>query len=786
MTRAIAIGLGMALCLSAPVAAEEIGGGDGWVNAPDGGAPPSPAPPVPVTEPAPPAPPPVVSPPNKEGGSDVPGASEGTATEPIPPPPAQLSGAPSIYSTTVVDERPDPALFGSSGTTVSRERVEQLPGGDTQPITSYVQMQPGVVADSFGSNLHFRGNDGAVLYVIDGIPMVSPSVGTVGQLLNTIPMRLVDNVLVLSGGFPVDYSYSLGGVVDIRTRRPTDHATGELQLLYGSNNRVDVAANYSQQIGRFGIIASANFLTTDRGLDTPAAVSIVNDQRLGGSAFLKARYDFTAHDRLELLGTYQEDQFHIPIDPTMLPLSDAPPGAVRGNDVFGNGPPPFVPYDAQPTDRERTIFAALSYLHTGAKANGQLSVYAREIYEDFNCDPNRTLGATADPGSTCTNFTRDAFHFGVLGKLTWRWLPGNSWKAGIQLDEAPSTLNFSLFTRNDGAATGGPDPTQTITGGDNINTVTGGVFLEDRIEIGKLTLLPGVRLDFQNTTFGSAGLPNRFLIGPSVRLGASYAVSNRVILHLFAGYFWEVPTNFDAPVVAAIVDPALAGQKLPVDVKDAKTWSVELGASFHPTQKLKIGVDVWGRVMKDWLDHENIGNTALWATFNWDQGLAAGGDLYANGELARFFHHRLVLEGFGNIGVQTAWQKGINSLTFLFGADDLQGSQTWTVMDHVQNWTVNLGLILHDAERRNNLSLHLNYGSGFHTGVATNEVVPEHTTLDISMSHTFDMPMRPTLAFDIFNLFNDLYAYRLGTAFFGNSQWAPPRQIDLRLILHFG
>jgi hypothetical protein len=30
-----------------------------------------------------------------------------------------------------------------------------------------------------------------------------------------------------------------------------------------------------------------------------------------------------------------------------------------------------------------------------------------------------------------------------------------------------------------------------------------------------------------------------------------------------------------------------------------------------------------------------------------------------------------------------------------------------------------------------------------------------------------------------------MYAYRLGTGYFGNSQYAPTRRFDIRLIVHF-
>jgi hypothetical protein len=64
--------------------------------------------------------------------------------------------------------------------------------------------------------------------------------------------------------------------------------------------------------------------------------------------------------------------------------------------------------------------------------------------------------------------------------------------------------------------------------------------------------------------------------------------------------------------------------------------------------------------------------------------------------------------------------------------------------------------------------------------------VPEHATVDVTASHTFNFVGKPEVAFDAFNVFNDIYAYRLGTAFFGNSQYAALQHFDLRLIFHFG
>ncbi len=718
-------------------------------------------------------------------------ASEGPATEPIPPSPQSPSEEPlssPLFRTNVIGERPDPNLFGSSAETIPRDQIEALPGGDTQSVADLVTTQPGVHADAWGANLHIRANDGAVLYVLDGIPMVSPAVGTIGQLLNTVPTRLVQNLEMYTGGFPVEYSYSLAGVVDIRTRRATLDPTAELQLTYGSYNQVDLAANYSQQIGPVGIVASANFLNTDRGLDTPDALGVLNDNRVGGNGFAKLTYDFDSQNRLELFATYEEDKMHIPIDPTMLPLSAAPPGAVRGNDAYGDPPPQFVPYNAQPTDFERTVFAAASYLHSG-DVGGQLSLYAREIYENFNCDAPNALGATADPGSSCSDFVRDNYHFGLLGKITFPWLPGNSWKAGFQVDQAHSTIGLTDYARDDNSPTGGIDPSATIIASDSVATTTAGVYIEDRIEVGRFTFLPGVRFDLQRTTFGAnSPLDPVLLLGPSGRLGISYAPADWVVFHAFGGLLWEAPTNYDAPVLAPLVSQSNPGTAvLNADHPlAAQTWSGEVGVTFHPAHKLALGVTGWGRLMHNWLDHENIGNTPLWAQINWDKGTAVGGDLFANGEITRFWDDRFILEGFGNLSTEWADQLNLSSNQFLFSQDDLTGSGVDSIQDHVQFWTANVGLLLHDADRWNSLSVRMNYGSGFHTGINNTLAAPEHLTFDLSVSHTFDMPTKPQIIFDVFNLTNDIYAYRLATGFFGNSQYAPLRRFDVRLVFHFG
>ena len=71
------------------------------------------------------------------------------------------------------------------------------------------------------------------------------------------------------------------------------------------------------------------------------------------------------------------------------------------------------------------------------------------------------------------------------------------------------------------------------------------------------------------------------------------------------------------------------------------------------------------------------------------------------------------------------------------------------------------------------------------TGADSDKTVPSHVTLDLTLRHRFDTVFRPEVAFDVFNVFNDVYAYRISTGYVG-SAYGPLRRVAVRLIVPFG
>ncbi len=674
------------------------------------------------------------------------------------------------------DRSPGTGQTGSSVTVISRKELQSLPGGDSQTLTQILLTQPGFAPDTFGPDgvMHVRGAEKGVLYVVDGVPLPG---GLAGQFADVLPTGLVQGLRMFTGGIPVEYGPNTGGAIAVTSRRGTGEPQGEAQIVYGTYQRVQPSAWYSQAFGKVDVFLEGSFLSTDRGLDAPAASPILHDALKAGDAFARIDYRPDDHDRIELLARYSQHDFQIPIDPTLQPLSAGPPGAMRGPDSYGNSPPPFVPYGANPTEMERDVFAAISYSHIFSNGGSlQLAPYVRSSYGDLNCDPAGSLGATADPGSICSNVTRRLLHEGQSATFAWTTGQNQRWKAGVVLDDAQSSVGYTQFTRDDASPSGGPNPALTVPGHDDTNILLGGVFLQDEITLGRVKIFPGVRADLQNATFRGENEPNLLLAGPSARLGFSYALSPDVTLHAFVGYMWQPPSAVDAAVAARVL--GLVGQAIAPDVKAQTDEYGEIGVAYRVPRRLAGTLTAYGRYSQDQLDVQTVGSTNLIEDYNYTRGRAVGAEIALRGTLNEY------LEGFGNASWNIAQGQGIDSARYLF-APQLLAYQGWQILDHVQAYTANLGVDVHDASEQTHLAVLFQYGSGLRTGADNNQTVPGHTTWNLTLRHRFDFALHPELALDVFNVFDTVYAIRIANGFVG-SAYGPLRQVDVRVKIPFG
>ena len=121
----------------------------------------------------------------------------------------------------------------------------------------------------------------------------------------------------------------------------------------------------------------------------------------------------------------------------------------------------------------------------------------------------------------------------------------------------------------------------------------------------------------------------------------------------------------DGPVAARILDPSLAGQPIPNDLKAETDWSGEVGIADRILRRLKVSLTGWGRITDNQIDRQIVGNTNLYVSYNYSQGRAAGAEAAAVGNVNRFF------DGFANFMVQMGQGQGVSSEKYLFSPAEL-------------------------------------------------------------------------------------------------------------------
>jgi hypothetical protein len=679
------------------------------------------------------------------------------------------------YHTLVQTQKaPLPAQDATTTSTLFARDIENLPGGTSQSISDVIATSQGVVADNYGA-VHVRGNFAGLQLRIDGVQL-PPAIQD--RLQQLIEPQIVEEMQVIVGGLPAEYGEDVAGVIDIKTKRPEGPFRGDAQVTYGTYQEVQVQANAAGSIGPVHVIAAGSLETSQRGLDPPAASPILHDDYQAGKFFLRADTDLAVHDRLELLAVWAGTNYQIPIDPTIQPLSDGPVNAVRGMDQYGNLPSDFVPYNSNPTELEREFFVALSWFHDfDARTKLQVTPFFRIQQSILNCDTVNQLGPTADPGQACSDVNSQVIQGGLQVNESLG-IGINDIKFGLLFDAQKTTVNYAQFIRDDSNPAGGADPSQTINGNDVTTVLLGGIYIQDKIALGKLTLFPGLRLDLQHAQIQGEGTSS-LLWGPSVRFGAAYAFTERLVLHAYAGILWQPPT-YDAPTAARVLGLVPPDQPIALDLHGETDFYTEIGIADRIIPQLTVSLTVWGRLSQYTLDDNEVGDTALTADYNYEHGHAAGVELAAQFVLGRNVH------AFGNLAAQIAEGEGIASSLYLFTPEQLAFTGYQSV-DNTQKLTANVGVDIADNPGNTHLDILVKYGSGLRTGPTNNATLPPSTVVNATLRHRFvDVPLKPEVAFDVYNLFDVIYAYRIATGSLTGTAYGSLRSFDVRLIIPFG
>lgn len=654
---------------------------------------------------------------------------------------------------------PEPTRATGSVSSVSRQTLEELPGGEDRPVTDVIATQPGFVPDALG-NVYARGNHANIQYQIDGIA-VPDSVGSL--FAASIPTRLVQGIEIITGGMPAEFGDRLGAVVNLQTRAAGDQPEGAAQIRYGSFNTVEPGAVYSAKLtDQLGAFVGGSVMSSERALDPPSISPIVHDAGYNARVFGRADYDLDPSNHFELFTTYAHNRFEIPLDPSIAPLEPATPSVVRPVDQYGNTSPPFVPHDTDASETEDELFIAASYLHRFDQGWGQILVaptYKLSRGALF-ADAEHALGPTADPGSSASDITRFAQHAGGIVAYS---LPvgAHLFKTGAQLDFLQGTSTFTQYLRDD--MHGGIDPSMTAGGRDRTRALSTGVYAQDHWSSGSFAADVGLRFDELHVGLQDGSSDDS--VGISPRVGASYAFAKDTVVHAFTGINWQPPAPLDAANAARALGVVPADQPVAYDLKPETDAFGEIGVTTRPAAPVRLGLVGWARYAWNQLDDTAIGSTSLLSNYNFERGRAGGLESTAELRVGPW------LSSFANVSYGFAEGRGISSAKYLFSADDL-ANNAWQTLDHAQTLSGNAGVTV--RQDRFATTLTVQYGSGLRTGASNTDHVPQHVHVDETFAYALETGGYPfRIGVDIINMFNAHYAYRIANGFVGSSYGAP-------------
>lgn len=185
------------------------------------------------------------------------------------------------------------------------DRLASLPG---RSLADMVSQEPGWVFEANGI-LHPRGEEYQTQYVMDGIPL------TDNRSAAYVPDFDVDNVQemsVMTAGFPAEYGRKLGGVIEVETAR--DARQGFHGRFVASGGSFDTADGYFEGQHGWGtntLSFSTSAAATDRFLDPPVTQNYTNH---GTNADFMAHYerDIGNSDRIGVIFRREQSRFLVP------------------------------------------------------------------------------------------------------------------------------------------------------------------------------------------------------------------------------------------------------------------------------------------------------------------------------------------------------------------------------------------------------------------------------------------------------------------------------------------
>ena len=640
---------------------------------------------------------------------------------------------------------------------VNREDIAQTPGADRsnalQVITDYVPS-----AYVTHDMLHMRGGH-QVDWLIDGVPV--PNTNIAANLGPVIDPKDIDYLEVQRGSYDADYGDRTYGIFNIVPRTGFErNREAELVASFGNWYQTNDQLNFGGHTQRFAYYASLNANRSNYGLQTPIG-QIFHDAENGYGGFASFIFNPDSGNQFRLVTSLRRDYYQIPLDPN--PDSIGNQQLIRAGASPSNG--------LRDSEREPDGYITFSWVHT---FNPNLLLTVSPFYH-YN-----KAGYNASPNDVPVITTVDqASHYGGLQAS----LDATVWKNNVQVGLygfAQHQGNFfnNLFT-NCGTTCPNFGPSAAST--------TGGLaeaFFSDRFKVTSwLTLILGLRQShFDSPAVGTQ--PEIVENATDPRVGVAIRVPS--LNWVFRGFYGEF---YQAPPLLTATGPLLGlanSQNFAFDpLRGERDWEYQFGVTI-PYRGWALDADTFKTRARNWLDHNNIGESNIFWPITWDAAVIQGWELTLRSP--RLWRRGQFHLAYANqIAQATSPITGGLACPSAMPVCPLYPPPGLGPVDHDQRNTLNLGFRA-SLPWQTFASTNVYYGSGFHNGIPDAQFpgnyLPPHSAFDVSLGKSF--AEKYTISLTALNVANR-HLLTDNSLTFGGFHFSDPRQIyaEFRWRFHY-
>lgn len=653
--------------------------------------------------------------------------------------------------------------IGASTYTINSAAISAAPGGDNTLLNQVILQAPSVVQDSFGQ-FHVRGDHNDLQYRLNGI-ILPEGISVFGQSLSP---RLISSLKLITGALPSEYGLRTAGIIDISTKNGTLEPGGAVSLYGGSHGTVQPSIEYGGSSGNLNYFLSGDVLRSNLGIESPDGSSNpLHDRTTQYHGFGYFEDILDSANRLSLIVGTSTGKFQIPNQYGLQPSLG----------LTVNGQTDYPSANLNENQKEATHYAVVSWQHARGAIDWQTSVTGR--YSSLSFTPD-VLGDLLFNGIAQDAYKRDvafAWQTDVSAKLNESHTLRLGWF--LQHDKA-TTVSTSQVLPVDGSGAQTSDVPLSVADNGSQTQWLESLYLQDEWQpVTAVTINYGVRLDHlaAYTTAGQL----------SPRLNAVWKPATGTTIHAgYSRYFTPPPFELvGSETISKFLNTTAAPSVTQSDAPLAERSDYyDVGAEQKLGDAVTVGVDTYYRQSTHLIDEGQFGAPIILTPFNYQSGRIKGVEFTFN-----YCAHGLT--AYGNLAIQGARGRGIETAQFNFAQEDLDYiAGRYIHLDHEQRITASGGVSYAWGHTR--VSADMLLGTGLRadltlpdgSSIPNDANLPTYTQVNVGASQVFHLGDAGTLTarLDLINVADKVYQIRDGTGVgVGAPQYGPRRGVFLGL-----